>query len=46
MKFIRFLKTDVKIINSYFLIILILLILVCVVILVMLYLVLVKQVTI
>ena len=30
MKFIRFLKTDVKIINSYFLIILILLILVCV----------------
>ena len=30
MKFIRFLKTDVKIINSYFLIILVLLILVCV----------------
>ena len=30
MKFIRFLKTDVKIINSYFLIILILLILICV----------------
>ena len=30
MKFIRFLKTDIKIINSYFLIILVLLILVCV----------------
>ena len=30
MKFIRFLKTDVKIINSYFLIILVLLILICV----------------
>ena len=30
MKFIRFLKTDIKLINSYFLIILVLLILICV----------------